>query len=127
MQMEPLDLTTKSNAVKAHVHKPYSEAEAESKKTDAEVRIPRCLFTHLTLHILLVDSSVLFTGKEHISFRVFSGFEPESEVAGRERRGSGAERHLQVHAAGGDVTWRRPAGASPHRRRADPGYVCLRY
>ena len=39
MQMEPLDLTTKSNPIKAHVHKPFSDDETEKKKHDGEVFI----------------------------------------------------------------------------------------
>ena len=65
MQMEPLDLTTKSNPVKAHVHKPFSDDETEKKKLDGEVFIHVFPFTLFFYFIITAPENRLISFQGH--------------------------------------------------------------
>ena len=68
MQMEPLDLTTKSNPIKAHVHKPFSDDETEKKKLDGEVFIYVFPFTFLFYFVITALEKkrlIIFQGHSH--------------------------------------------------------------
>ena len=81
MQMEPLDLTTKSNPIKAHVHKPFSDDEKEKKKHDGEVSIHAFTFIFVFCVVIktLEKRLIGFQGNPHELPQLHSGFPPALE------------------------------------------------